>query len=81
MNLEAINSLRLTRAAKPWANQEAKRKQEASINNDVAEFLARGGEIKTLKSFGADVKQVNNFNVNVHWRKNKKGSGGVKRKG
>ena len=58
MNLDAINNMDKLRAAKPPSECKIKREQECEIKDLTAQFLANGGEIEQVASFGIDPKHL-----------------------
>ena len=64
MNLEAIRNTRLCSNAKPPINHTIKRKEEAEIDQLIAEFKANGGKIKKLKDVGIKTKPRSYKEVN-----------------
>lgn len=50
MNLEAINAMRNTRAAKPTTVQSIKDAERAEIEQQIKAFKKAGGKIKKVKS-------------------------------
>jgi hypothetical protein len=61
MNIEAINSMRLCSNARPPINHTIKYDEELEMSDQIAEFLAKGGEIEQVEGVGSKSVVYNAF--------------------